>query len=112
MRADSGIALGQLRADGGAAGNDLLLQFQADLLGVPVMRPVRPTWQVSRWATGTDRPRLKRSGAPNAASIRNCRRRRSPRGASAGERRSAGPAAGREERRDVQVPLSWREKPG
>jgi glycerol kinase len=40
MRADSGVAPGELRADGGAAGNDLLLQFQADLLGVPVVRPV------------------------------------------------------------------------
>ena len=39
MRADSGIGLEQLRVDGGAANNDLLLQFQADLLGVPVVRP-------------------------------------------------------------------------
>jgi glycerol kinase len=40
MYADSGIRLDQLRADGGAASNDLLLQFQADILGVPVVRPV------------------------------------------------------------------------
>jgi glycerol kinase len=39
MRTDSGIALSELRADGGAAANDLLLQFQADLLRVPVVRP-------------------------------------------------------------------------
>ncbi|HTQ79064.1 MAG TPA: glycerol kinase GlpK [Thermoanaerobaculia bacterium] len=39
MEADSGIALGELRVDGGAAANDLLLQLQADLLGVPVVRP-------------------------------------------------------------------------
>ena len=39
MRADSGIALKELRVDGGAATNDLLMQFQADLLGVPVVRP-------------------------------------------------------------------------
>jgi glycerol kinase len=39
MRADSGIALGELRADGGAAANALLMQFQADILGVPVVRP-------------------------------------------------------------------------
>jgi glycerol kinase len=39
MRADSGIALGHLQVDGGAAVNDPLLQFQADLLGVPVRRP-------------------------------------------------------------------------
>ncbi len=36
---DSGIALGELRVDGGAARNDLLMQCQADLLGVPVVRP-------------------------------------------------------------------------
>jgi glycerol kinase len=39
MAADSGIALTELRVDGGAAANDTLLQFQADLLGVPVVRP-------------------------------------------------------------------------
>jgi glycerol kinase len=37
--ADSGIALKELRVDGGAAANDLLMQMQADLLGVPVIRP-------------------------------------------------------------------------
>ncbi len=36
---DSGIALGELRVDGGAARNDALMQFQADVLGVPVVRP-------------------------------------------------------------------------
>jgi glycerol kinase len=36
---DAGIALGELRVDGGAARNDMLMQFQADLLGVPVVRP-------------------------------------------------------------------------
>jgi len=39
MEDDSGIALSELRADGGATGNDLLMQFQANLLGVPVVRP-------------------------------------------------------------------------
>jgi glycerol kinase len=39
MRADSGIALKELRADGGAAADNLLMQIQADLLGVPVVRP-------------------------------------------------------------------------
>ncbi len=39
MRADSGIALRELRVDGGACRNDLLMQLQADLLGVPVLRP-------------------------------------------------------------------------
>ena len=40
MAADSGEGLRALRVDGGAAANDLLLQLQADLLGVPVERPV------------------------------------------------------------------------
>jgi len=39
MAADSGIALSELRVDGGATANDLLMQIQADLLGVPVVRP-------------------------------------------------------------------------
>jgi glycerol kinase len=39
MKADSGIAPRELRVDGGAAVNDLLMQLQADLLGVPVVRP-------------------------------------------------------------------------
>ena len=39
MEADSGTPLQELRVDGGASNNDLLLQFQADLLGVPVVRP-------------------------------------------------------------------------
>jgi glycerol kinase len=39
MRADGGVPLQELRVDGGAAANDALLQFQADLLGVPVVRP-------------------------------------------------------------------------
>jgi glycerol kinase len=38
MRADSGLALTELRADGGASTNDLLLQMQADLAGIPVIR--------------------------------------------------------------------------
>ncbi len=38
MRADSGIELPELRVDGGASANSLLMQFQADLLGVPVVR--------------------------------------------------------------------------
>ncbi|MBW3633143.1 MAG: glycerol kinase GlpK [Chloroflexi bacterium] len=39
MSADSGIPLTSLRVDGGAARNDLLMQIQADILGVPVVRP-------------------------------------------------------------------------
>ncbi|MBI4207955.1 MAG: glycerol kinase GlpK, partial [Betaproteobacteria bacterium] len=39
MESDAGIRLEELRVDGGAARNDMLMQFQADLLGVPVVRP-------------------------------------------------------------------------
>jgi glycerol kinase len=40
MAGDAGIPLTELRVDGGAATNNTLMQFQADLLGVPVVRPV------------------------------------------------------------------------
>lgn len=39
MEADSGLKLTEMRVDGGAAANDLLMQFQADMLQVPVLRP-------------------------------------------------------------------------
>ena len=39
MTRDSGIQLTELRVDGGASRNDLLMQLQADLAGVPVVRP-------------------------------------------------------------------------
>jgi len=39
MEADAGIKLKELRVDGGASANNLLMQLQADLLGVPVVRP-------------------------------------------------------------------------
>jgi len=40
VNADSGVPLTELKVDGGAAANDLLMQFQADILGVSVVRPV------------------------------------------------------------------------
>ena len=39
MEADAGLPLNQLRVDGGASANNLLMQMQADVLGVPVVRP-------------------------------------------------------------------------
>jgi glycerol kinase len=39
MQDDAGIRLSELRVDGGASNNDLLMQFQADILDVPVVRP-------------------------------------------------------------------------
>jgi glycerol kinase len=38
MAADSGTALSQMKVDGGMSANNLLMQFQADVLGVPVIR--------------------------------------------------------------------------
>jgi len=40
MNEDSGIELKELRVDGGAVGNEFLMQFQSDILNVPVQRPV------------------------------------------------------------------------
>jgi len=40
VNADSGVPLTELKVDGGATANNLLLQFQADILNVPVVRPV------------------------------------------------------------------------
>jgi glycerol kinase len=42
MEADSGIKVAELRVDGGACANNLLMQAQADLLGVPVVRAANP----------------------------------------------------------------------
>ena len=40
MEADANIQLTEVRVDGGATANNLLMQFQADILDVPVVRPV------------------------------------------------------------------------
>ena len=40
MEADSGVTLAELKVDGGMTANDTLMQFQADQVGVPVVRPV------------------------------------------------------------------------
>ena len=40
VNADSGVPLTELKVDGGMIANNLLMQFQADILGVPVVRPV------------------------------------------------------------------------
>ncbi len=40
MRADSGVELSALKVDGGMVVNETLMQFQSDILGVPVIRPV------------------------------------------------------------------------
>lgn len=48
MQEEAGSNLAEMRADGGAAANDLLLQFQADILGMPVVRP----WLLETTALG------------------------------------------------------------
>ncbi len=59
MNADSGVDLESLKVDGGMVGNDLLMQFQADLLGVPVIRPKVPGDHVAgRRVRGRPRHRL------------------------------------------------------
>ena len=40
MNADSGVDLAELKVDGGMTANETLMQFQADMLGVDVVRPV------------------------------------------------------------------------
>lgn len=42
MHADSGVKLRELRVDGGMVGDELLMQFQSDILGVPTVRPKAP----------------------------------------------------------------------
>ncbi len=49
MEADSGIAIKELRVDGGATSNDLLMQFQADILKTKVLRPT-VTETTALWA--------------------------------------------------------------
>ncbi|HQX52428.1 MAG TPA: glycerol kinase GlpK [Planctomycetaceae bacterium] len=39
MQKDSGLKLRELRVDGGASANNMLMQYQADLMGIPVVRP-------------------------------------------------------------------------
>jgi glycerol kinase len=54
MQKDSGIPLSVLRADGGMVVNELLMQFQADILGIPVVRPAvqETTAQGAAYAAG------------------------------------------------------------
>ena len=70
MEADSGIRLAALKTDGGMVANNLLMQFQADILGAPVMRPklTETTALGAAYAAGlavgywTDRDSLREKG--------------------------------------------------
>lgn len=66
MQADAGIGITNLRVDGGAASNDLLMQIQADLLGLQVFRPemveLTALGAAKLAARGAGMPRADRSG--------------------------------------------------
>ena len=87
MRADAGTPLERLRVDGGATANDLLMQIQADVLGIPVERPaVRETTALGAallagLATGFF------PGADAVARARSVEKRFEPSGDDAGRRR-------------------------
>jgi len=82
MEADAGLSLTELRVDGGATANNLLMQFQADILGVPVVRPRvtetsalgPPIWPVWPLATGRTRASWTPSGRSSGSLSRACRR--------------------------------------
>src|ERR1035437_11010518 len=65
MEKDAGVTLTELRVDGGATANELLMQFQADLLGVPVVRARGPR---------DDRPRRRVSRRPRRRLLEGRRR--------------------------------------
>ena len=82
MRVESGQPFPDFKVDGGASRNDLLMQFQADLLGVPVVRPrmIETTALGAAFlaglAVGVWRRRTRRSAGPGrsaSASSRRCR---------------------------------------
>ena len=101
MQKDAGLTLAELRVDGGATANDLLMQFQADLLGVPVVRPkVLETTAlgagylaglaVGYW-TRPGRRRGELAGRPQLRAVDAARpRRRADRGLEQGGRAGAG----------------------
>ncbi len=98
MEADSGIRIGELRVDGGACANNLLMQFQADILGVDAVRPkvsarpprwARRIWPVSRSATGKTWTNCKASGRSIVVSRLRCRTPMSRNASTAGSAQSA-----------------------
>ncbi len=102
MRLDSGDSVQELRVDGGAAANDSLMQFQSDILGVPVVRPaVTETTALGAaylagLAVGFWKKDLDASAATQRSPlrIRECRRRRRVYCGTAGTRPSHDPRTG------------------
>ena len=108
MERDSGQELVELRVDGGAASNDLLCQFQADVLDVPVLRPAVTETTVLGAAflagprcgrLGLDRRAARRLAAGPAVRARHVGRDRANVCDVAGRRRSNAPRAGPGSRR-------------
>ena len=101
MNEESGVPLRELRVDGGACANDFLMQFQADILGVPVDRPelVETTAAGAAFLAGLgvgfwkDAARSPRDGGATGSSRRRCRRSGARRSTPAGRPRSRASAA-------------------
>ena len=102
MDADSGVKLESLKVDGGMVANDLLMQFQADLLGVPVIRPkvaettalgaaTRPGW---RPGSGARSRTCARTGSRTSAGSRRWTRASATSTTSSGRRPSPAPSTG------------------
>jgi glycerol kinase len=107
MEADSGLPLSELRVDGGATINDLLMQFQADLLGTKVVRPkvTETTALGAAYLAGvgggggcSPRNRLPSAGRCRNALSPSCRRRRGSGFMPAGKRPSSGLKTGQKAR--------------
>ena len=88
MNRDSGIDITELRVDGGAAVNNVLMQFQADLLGIPVVRPAQPFSPGSGSDSGAIRTSSRARGGRSACLSRRWRPRAATSSATAGPRRS------------------------
>lgn len=103
MHADSGVPLTSLRVDGGMVANALLMQFQSDILGVPVIRPVvtettalgAPTPPVSQPVTGATLTSCGQTGDRMQSGIRRWRNHDGGRCLLRGRRRSPGRSTGR-----------------
>ena len=102
MRQDSGVTLDVLRVDGGVTANELCMQLQADILGVPVSKPVvaETTALGAAYAAGlatgfwqtTDE--LRRTGTRTSAGSRAGATSSAPAATPAGRRRSSAPSTG------------------
>lgn len=102
MEEDSGIKLAALKVDGGACANNLLMQFQADIINAPVLRPVciettamgasyLAGLAVGYWDSKAD---VVRTGRSPASSSRRCRMKNAPKSSRVGSALWAAPSSG------------------